>query len=932
MRKALFQLALAAAGMLALAAKPHSALAAPVSVSVVIERFVEVQNPDPQVGQGCCGDYYPRVRVDGFSPETRGAIDDEPDIKPYWTFTKTVDDAGGPVTIQIEVKDEDSGVAAPDDIMDLNPIDGVQALTILFDPRTGTWSGDVPANVGFSAGDGDHDQFGLTEGGEAGKILFGISLSGDGDTDDDGIPDDVERFGVRDGNGNLVADLATMGADPCRKSIALEVDWMGGAADGHTHRPTDAAVNDAVAAMNGAPLPAATQCPYFGFPQQPAGVNLLIDRSNQIPEQAVFPLSSLPGVRDSGNFNPDRRPYFHYVLFVHDQKKDDSSSGRCCSDNRDYIASLGSWGNQVGTFRDQSGTILHELGHSLSLGHGGSDGTNYKPNYLSVMNYSFDPTGIPDSTIPANIDTDGNGTLDQSFRLDYSRSALPGLNEASAPGCSNPDPACLRESAGIGDGTDSTFWWDPTYTKRTAVGNAAVNWNQNASSAEAGYRIDLNRDYCVDGGPDALDTTPAGDDTTGASGAWIVAGPDFTCNTTATGNDAQNTSPGTFVLSMLSGFDDWQNIKYRAAMSVNAGGAAAEHGEDMTFELAQLLRSETFALYRPDLTLTKSVNASDASPGDTLTYTLTARNVGTGSAKSVQLDDTLPSGLTSSQSLGVIAAGGSEMRTLTYTIPCTASDLARVVNTATTSGTNLLNNPEVNTQHNGASASTTVHAPVLTLAKIASSSVNSGEPILYRLTYENTGSGEAKSVAITDTLPADVYYSVALDGGAGPRPSSVTRNADGTTTLTWSVGSVAGGSGPKTVEYTARPSLLFEWTAEMLARIQATDQRFDGADGSAPDGKLSPAEAGAALSARGTPPEVLRSQLAATYFNLATRRIGPSTAITSKTDVRLGLTTVRAAALYSIATLALPVETSSARYSDAIQVLDEINQNKSEQY
>ena len=100
---------------------------------------------------------------------------------------------------------------------------------------------------------------------------------------------------------------------------------------------------------------------------------------------------------------------------------------------------------------------------------------------------------------------------------------------------------------------------------------------------------------------------------------------------------------------------------------------------------------------------------------------------------------------------------------------------------------------------------------------------------------------------------------------------------------------MAGGSGPQVIEYTARPSLLFvggssvsttakltftsvggceyppvtasrsvaitdvrpsrdplthgywkthpgTWTGELLARIQATDQRYDGADGSPPTG------------------------------------------------------------------------------------------------
>jgi hypothetical protein len=238
---------------------------------------------------------------------------------------------------------------------------------------------------------------------------------------------------------------------------------------------------------------------------------------------------------------------------------------------------------------------------------------------------------------------------------------------------------------------------------------------------------------------------------------------------------------------------------------------------------------------------------------------------------------------------------------------------------------------------------------------------------------------------LTKTLPPDVYYSTALDAGAGPKPTTVTTAADGSTVLTWTLGNVAGGSSVP-VNFSARPSLLFvggdtladtssasyknangcsyepatasasttvvevtptrdplsagywkthaaDRTNELLARIQATDQRFDGADGSTPDGILSSAEAYAVLSAGGNQPDPLRFQELAVLFDLASRRINAATRIDGRLPQKLGTFTVRAAVRYGMATLAKPVSSENAgRYSDATSLLDQIATNKVEQY
>jgi fibronectin type 3 domain-containing protein len=66
----------------------------------------------------------------------------------------------------------------------------------------------------------------------------------------------------------------------------------------------------------------------------------------------------------------------------------------------DTLVTLFQWGANA-TQSAKQGTLLHELGHTLGLLHGGVDNTNCKSNYQSVMNYMFQakllgPAGVLD--------------------------------------------------------------------------------------------------------------------------------------------------------------------------------------------------------------------------------------------------------------------------------------------------------------------------------------------------------------------------------------------------------------------------------------------------------------------------------------------------------------------------------------------------------
>ncbi|MBZ0172627.1 MAG: hypothetical protein K8E66_09635 [Phycisphaerales bacterium] len=78
------------------------------------------------------------------------------------------------------------------------------------------------------------------------------------------------------------------------------------------------------------------------------------------------------------------------------------------------MVTLGGWTPAGGTPDQQAGTFMHEFGHTIGLEHGGGDSINYKPNYYSVMSYTWQ--------VPSEA-------YSSSWRLDYSRVDLPDLDE-----------------------------------------------------------------------------------------------------------------------------------------------------------------------------------------------------------------------------------------------------------------------------------------------------------------------------------------------------------------------------------------------------------------------------------------------------------------------------------------------------------------------
>jgi hypothetical protein len=332
-----------------------------------------------------------------------------------------------------------------------------------------------------------------------------IVLSPNGDDDGDGLLNKWEESGIDQNNDNNI-DLILPDANPLHKDIYVEVDYM------TFHKPWIQAISDVRDSFEHAPV---TNPDGFN------GINLHAEVDEQISHQPTTSVANLVSIRDS-NFgtvaqraDPDsanilaaKLTVYHYGLFGHSQPGTSSSGVSNGIPAMEFLVSLGAsgWGtdpmtgHNVGSTDQQEGTFMHELGHNLNLHHGGSDDINCKPNYLSVMSY-----------------TRQFSSLIGDRPLDYSRSALPSLNEAN-----------LDENIGIGTSTPLGL--------RTIYGPAPV------VITTAGNPEDWNRDG------DTIDT--------GLSDINLL--------------DSCNPSPS----QVLNGFDDWNNLLYITSPAAGASPGA----------------------------------------------------------------------------------------------------------------------------------------------------------------------------------------------------------------------------------------------------------------------------------------------------------------------------------------------------------------------
>lgn len=295
-----------------------------------------------------------------------------------------------------------------------------------------------------------------------------VDSNGSVDNDNDGLCDNWEIDGI-DSNHDGSVDVSLPEADPNHRDIFVEVDYMAG------RRPQTAALEDVVKA----------------FAAHGIALHFFVDEEIPFEKYVAFGFGCSSCPADTVDFDELKEEYFgasgdrasinhherldalrfayHYVLYANELAAADGTSGRAELPGNDLTITLGSWrtakGSQPPTRRNEAGTLMHELGHNLGLRHGGGDGVNCKPNYLSVMNYTRQTTGFINA------------------QLDYSDAVLPTLDESA-----------LNEFLGVQGPSGATVVFGPG-KHRTGGSTGSIDWNgqngtENAVQADVNYVSD----------------------------------------------------------------------------------------------------------------------------------------------------------------------------------------------------------------------------------------------------------------------------------------------------------------------------------------------------------------------------------------------------------------------------------------------------------
>lgn len=274
-----------------------------------------------------------------------------------------------------------------------------QALAISGDTAVIGAVGEDSAATGVDGGEGDNSR------NRSGAAYVFSQADIDRDSDGDGLLDRWESPGKGidvDGDGIIDLDLYAKGARPDRKDLFVEVDFepVGGRAR------LQQALEQVFAAFSFAPVQA---------DNNPAnkGIFLQVD----IDEGDLASSGAEPNASDgdyplgfaatkakrfgtaaerasinSENILKAKALAYRYCFIYKAVKFSPGSfkwGGIAEIGGNDFMIDATTYFRPSAPIEDLAAVFMHEFGHCLNLRHGGGDDVNFKPNYPSIMNYSF---------------------------------------------------------------------------------------------------------------------------------------------------------------------------------------------------------------------------------------------------------------------------------------------------------------------------------------------------------------------------------------------------------------------------------------------------------------------------------------------------------------------------------------------------------------
>ncbi len=323
------------------------------------------------------------------------------------------------------------------------------------------------------------------------------------DVDEDGIPDCSEVSGSTYVGMNLYA----FGARTNQKDIFIEVDYMDSTNGGVL------AVDEGVIPQQRALEKVRDSFASNGyivhfdvgdlFTQDGSNLNpnlMNLGGGNEIAYSLFVNLGcSNEGVnaRDykAANMETKRKQIFYYMVFGTSQGGD--SSGCAERPGNDSLITLGGWNLSKNSEQDtnklinfQAGTVMHEFGHNLGLQHGGDESKNYKPNYVSVMNYLYQLLGL--ATI-----SDNEGDRYYAYSSNNGCSKISNAVGLTNPFWGNPDNFILDYSHGGANSLDEVNG----IVEENGLGypnSGTVDFNCNKRSDDILTDFNVNKDGITD--------------------------------------------------------------------------------------------------------------------------------------------------------------------------------------------------------------------------------------------------------------------------------------------------------------------------------------------------------------------------------------------------------------------------------------------------